>query len=189
MYAIASCAARTVEGITNWRRVSRMRNTAKTGKDHDSAFAFFPTFRPERSIFRYRNQNKVDYKAEKAASLSRKGTARGGSKKVTENQRNPPVSQDDAIDFSEFPPLPQKSSDQAPQAPTTPTAHAAPRKCSSKHDDLERARQEGWNLSTRPGSSVFTLIDTMRSLRTPFTSPVIRAILTLLDTITPFLRD
>lgn len=155
------------------------------GRTHEADFNFCPTFRQERSIYRYKSQNKVDYKAAKAAVSSKKRSTRRDTTRTTEERR----SQNTDFDFSEFPPLPPQTPDHVPQVPTPPTAPAAPRQHAWTRASQDRMSRQSVQPSTNSGSSILFLIDAVRSVLAPFTSPVTRAILTLLDTITPFLRN
>lgn len=162
---------------------------------HEAAHASCPALRQEKNIYKYKNLNKVDYKAAKAAVVPSKSSTNHGSKKAQMKKQDqlPKVATVD--DLSDFPPLPSQLPDNsgATIAPSASSSDPASQASSNlwmaggRHRRLQASQQQ--QQPTHISSSSWqVLLDAVRSLLAPFTSPVVRAILTLLDVIAPIIQ-
>lgn len=159
---------------------------ANCGKTHQADFPYCPTFLQVKGIYRYKSENKVDYKAAKAAVLSKKRSGKRNTSNINTKEPSQPVSEEMDFDVTDFPPLQPQSSDQVPQSPARPTG---PEQHARKRSNQMRVSQSNREPSANSSSSLFTLIEAVSSILAPFSSPVAQAILTLLNTITPLLRE
>ncbi|XP_077536158.1 uncharacterized protein LOC144148510 [Haemaphysalis longicornis] len=162
---------------------------------HEAAYASCPTLRQEKNIYRYKNLNKVDYKAAKAAVVPSKSSTHHGTKKALEKKQNQTPKVATVDDFSDFPSLPSQLPDTSGAAITSSASSSDPASPASTPPRMawrgpRRAQaSQQQQLPTHTSSSSWqVLLDAVRSFLAPFTSPVVRAIITLLDVVAPLIQ-
>lgn len=186
------------------------------GKKHEATSAQCSARRDEKSIFKLKSANNTDYKSAKSAFMQGRGT---GRKEAWTKQTAGPIFKNVEEDFPALPvhqsgpqkPPPTASAlaerspvaqhDSTPMrvepsastgvpviapatAPTTRTSTSARRATLQHQRETKDARNSGGLCSV-----LSSLVEAVRTLLAPISSPIAAAVLTLLDFVSPLLAQ